>query len=35
MNFKPLTQFIKLKYVKGGLRELKSIFLVILAYFGK
>lgn len=33
MNFKPLTQFIKLKHLKSGLKELKNVFLGILAHF--
>lgn len=33
MNLKSLTQFAKLKYVKGGVKEMKSVFLVILSYF--
>lgn len=33
MSFKPLTQFIKIKSLKGGLKELKNVFLGILSYF--
>lgn len=33
MNFKPLTQFIKLRFLKGGLKEFKNVFLEVLAYF--